>query len=159
MDSQSRPFLRKVKSFYFGAQPPPSGTGPSKVRPLLRIDFKNPKDDYIFLQKLQSNRGTLGCHRKNRLHLAIIRESFSPAPLRMLEALAQVRHPNIADILEVYFCDSQLYIVGENLDVSLLDLEFTRLLSEEWEIATILAEVSIFCMSLRGLTTYRSSKG
>jgi hypothetical protein len=60
----------------------------------------------------------------------------------MLEELAQVQHPNIADIFDVYFHDSKLCIIGEHLDVSLFDLEFKRLVPEEWEIATIIAEVT-----------------
>ena len=147
MDPQRSPPLRKVKPFYFGrvqdsTSIPSATTGPPKVRRLLRIDFKNPKDDYTFVQELRSNQGTLVCHRKNRLHVAVIRESFSPTPLRMLEELAQVQHPNIADILDVYFHDGKLCIVGEHLDVSLFDLEFKRLVPEEWEIATIIAEVT-----------------
>ncbi|KAF8852950.1 hypothetical protein BDZ45DRAFT_762790 [Acephala macrosclerotiorum] len=146
MDPQRSPPLRKVKPFYFGrvqdsTSIPSATTGPPKVRRLLRIDFKNPKDDYTFVQELRSNQGTLVCHRKNRLHVAVIRESFSLAPLQMLEELAQVQHPNIADILDVYFHDGKLCIVGEHLDVSLFDLEFKRLVPEEWEIATIIAEV------------------
>lgn len=108
----------------------------------MRIDFKSPKDDYTFVQELRSNQGTLVCYRKNRLHLAVIRKSFSPTPLQMLEELAQVQHPNIADILDVYFHDGKLCIVGEHLDVSLFDLEFKRLVPEEWEIATIIAKVT-----------------
>jgi hypothetical protein len=148
MEPQSSLPLRKVKPFYFGGvhvitSTPSATTGPPKVRRLLKIDFKSPKDDYTFVQELRPNQGTLVCHRKNRLHLAVIRESFSPTPLRMLEALAQVQHPNIADILDVYFHDGKLCIVGEHLDVSLLDLEFKRLVPEEWEIATIIAEVTL----------------
>jgi hypothetical protein len=148
MDPQCSPPLRKVRPFYFGSvrditSTPSATTGPPKVRRLLRIDFKSPKDDYTFVQELQSNQGTLVCHRKNRLHLAVIRESFSPTPLQMLEVLAQVQHPNIADILDVYFHDGKLRIVGEHLDISLLDLEFKRLEPEEWEIATIVAEVTL----------------
>ena len=115
MDPKSSLPLRKVKPFYFGSvqditSTPSATTGPPKVRRLLRIDFKNPKDDYIFVQELRSNQGTLVCHRKNRLHLAVIRESFSQTPLQMLEELAQVQHPNIADIFDVYFHDGKLCV-------------------------------------------------
>ena len=109
----------------------------------MRIHFKSPKDDYIFVHELQSGQGTLVYHRENRLRLALIRESFSKTPLPMLELLAQVQHPNIADILDVYFHDGKLYIIGEHLDVSLLDLGFNKLAPEEWEIATIVAEVTL----------------
>ena len=148
MDPQSSPTLRRVKPLYFRSlqdttSAPSAATGPQKPRRLLRIEFKDPKDDYIFVQELRSNQGTLACHRKNRHRLAVIRESFSPTPLQMLELLTQVQHPNIADILDVYFCNDKLCIVGEYLDVSLLDLGFDRLAPEEWEIATIIAEVTL----------------
>lgn len=61
----------------------------------------------------------------------------------MLEDIAQVEHPNIADILDVYFHEGMLCGVSEHLAVSLLDLEFKRLAPEEWEIATIIAEVTL----------------
>lgn len=113
------------------------------ARPLLRVDLRNPTDDYKPLLELRSDQGTLARHRKNRLHLAVIRKSFSPAPLQMLEALAQIKHPNIADIFDVYFYDGQLFVVAEYLDASLLELEFTRLAPAEWEVATVVAEVAL----------------
>jgi len=61
----------------------------------------------------------------------------------MLEELAQVQYPNIADIFDVYFHDGKLCIIGEHLDVSLFDLKFKRLVPEEWEIATIIVEVTL----------------
>ena len=148
MDPETRQPLRKVKPFYFGAVhdatlTPSVTTGPRKVRRLLRIDFKSPKDDYTYVHKLRSNQGTLVYRKENRLHLSVIRESFAETPLPMLELLSQVQHPNIADILDVYFHDAKLYIVGEHLDVSMLDLGFNKLAPEEWEIATIVAEVSL----------------
>ena len=45
----------------------------------------------------------------------------------------------------MYFYDGQLCIVSEYLDVSLLDLEFNRLALKEWEIATIVVEVTPLC--------------
>jgi serine/threonine protein kinase len=145
MDPQGAPRLRKVKHFQVSRIEDAKSAAPKllKLRRLVRIDFKSPEDDYIFIQELKLGQGTLACHRKNRLYLAIIRESFSPKPLRMLETLTQMQHPNIADIFDVYFHDSKLYIVNEHLDVSLLDLEFNKLALEEWEIATIIAEVAL----------------
>lgn len=120
---------------------PRSSVPVRNARPLLRINLKSPTDDYQSLQRLQWDQGTIACHRKNGLCLAVIRRSFSPTPLRMLEALAHIRHPNVADIFDAYFYDSQCFIVAEYLDASLLDLEFTRLAAAEWEVATVLAEV------------------
>lgn len=117
-------------------------TGPRKARRLLRVDLKNPEDDYVPLKKLQSNQGTLVCKLNNYLHLAIVRESFSSKPLQMLEEVAKVRHSNIADIMGVYFYEGKLSVVAEHLEVSLFDLEFDTFAPEEWEIATIIAEVT-----------------
>jgi hypothetical protein len=44
----------------------------------------------------------------------------------------------------VYINNDKLYIVSEHIDVLMLDLEFKRLPLEEWEIVTIIAEVSLF---------------
>jgi hypothetical protein len=60
----------------------------------------------------------------------------------MLEELAQVQHLNIADIFDIYFYDGKLYIISEHLNVSLFDLEFKRLVPEEWKITTIITEVT-----------------
>ena len=60
----------------------------------------------------------------------------------MIEDMAQVEHPNIAEILDVYFHEGRLCVVSEHLAVSLLDLGFKKLPPEEWEVATIIAEVS-----------------
>jgi hypothetical protein len=98
--------------------------------------------DYTHIQELRSNQGTLMCHRRNHLYLAVICKSFSLKPLQMLEFFAQMQHPNIADILDMYFHNGQLWIVSEYLDISLLELEFNRMAPEEWEIATIVAEVA-----------------
>jgi len=160
MDLQASMRLRKVKPFYFenarSSMPASSATscGPPKARRLLKIDFKNPNTDYTFIRELKSNQGTLVCHQGSHLHLAVIRESFTPNPLPMLAKLAQVQHPNIAEILALYYHNSKLYIVSEYLDVSLLDLELNIITPEEWEIATIVAEVisSTLCLFTRKLT-------
>ena len=57
-----------------------------------------------------------------------------------------VQPPNIADVPDVYFHGGRLSIVGEHLDLSLLDLEFDRFVAEEWEVATIVAEVKILSL-------------
>ena len=68
-------------------------------------------------------------HRKNRLHLAVIRESFSHIPLQMLEELAQIQHPNIADILNVYFHNGKLCIVDVGNQVN-HSLKYVKLTSQ-----------------------------
>ncbi|KAF8852976.1 hypothetical protein BDZ45DRAFT_599209 [Acephala macrosclerotiorum] len=107
------------------------------TRCLVRVHFKDPKADYIFIKQIQPDEGYLACHRKKRWELGIVRESYSTAPLQVLELFSQVQHPNVASINEIYFFGERLYVVGEYLDVSLLDLGFQLLPPEEWEIATV----------------------
>lgn len=142
MDFNGGLSIRRTKPIDFGGvHDTDTSSRPWKLRRLLRIEFKSPKEDYLFFQKLQSEQGTLVCHRKALFRLAVIRESFSPRPLHLLEELSLVQHPNIAEILDIYFYDGRLNIVTERLDICLLDLDFSRLPPEEWEIATIIAEV------------------
>jgi hypothetical protein len=51
--------------------------------------------------------------------------------LQILKLLTYVQHLNIANILNVYFYNSQLGIVSKYLDISLLNLEFKKLALEE----------------------------
>ncbi|KFY31578.1 hypothetical protein V493_00986 [Pseudogymnoascus sp. VKM F-4281 (FW-2241)] len=142
MDPNNGLSIRRAKPIDFGSvHDTASSTRPWKVKRLLRIEFKSPKEDYQFFQKLQSDQGALVCHRKAFFRLAAIRESFSPRPLHLLEELSLIQHPNIAEILDIYFYDGRLSIVTEHLDVCLLDLDFSRLPPEEWEVATIIAEI------------------
>lgn len=143
MDPNSGLSIRRTKPIDFGSvHDTASSTRPWKLKRLLRTEFKSPKEDYLFFQE-QSDQGSLVCHRKAIFHLAVIRESFSPRPLHLLEELSLIQHPNIAEILDIYFYDGKLSIVTEHLDVCLLDLDFSRLPPEEWEIATIIAEVTM----------------
>ena len=132
--------VRRVKPFYFANTAMSSMTTSNGGKRLLRIEFKDPNEDYVFTHDL-SNHGTLVCNRKNPLQLAVVRESYSPAPLQMLLTLSQIQHPNIADVLDVYFNRGRLSIVSEYLDVSLLELQLKALPLEEWELATIISEV------------------
>ncbi|KFY03895.1 hypothetical protein V490_00061 [Pseudogymnoascus sp. VKM F-3557] len=142
MDPNSGLSIRRTKPIDFGSvHDAASSTRPWKLKRLLRIEFKSPKEDYLFFQELQSDRGNLVCHKKAFFRLAVIRESFSPRPLHLLEELSLIQHPNIAEILDIYFYDGRLAIVTEHLDVCLLDLDFSRFPPEEWEIATIIAEI------------------
>lgn len=146
---QHRHNVRRVPPFCFGSifDLPSPRKGQPDARHLLRISFKNPEEDYIFIQEMQSNQAVLACHRKSRLQLAVIRESHSATPLNMLEIFSRIQHPNIAAIINVYFYEGRLLIVGEHLEVSLLDLGVKELPLEEWEIATIIEQVSLYFVS------------
>jgi hypothetical protein len=143
MIDQSARRVRRMRPFHFG-QPgkmsPRNMVQPKSSR-LFRIDFKDPEEDYVFVQKLRSNQGILVCRRKSHISLSVIRESYSETPLRMLSTLSRIHHPNVAEILDAYFFHDQLFVITEHLDISLLELEFKILPAEEWEIATIITEV------------------
>jgi hypothetical protein len=139
MASQSH-VLRRRAAFDFGSTM--TASSPTSPKSLLCLRFKNPEDNYIFIHKLPSKRGTLVCHRTNCSCLGVVRKArWLSTPLRTLEILARIHHPNIANILDAYFYEGDLLIIGEHLDVSLLDLGFQQLPAEEWEIATIIQQV------------------
>ncbi|KFZ16723.1 hypothetical protein V501_02088 [Pseudogymnoascus sp. VKM F-4519 (FW-2642)] len=142
MNPNSGLSIRRTKPIDFGSvNDTASSTRPWKMKRLLRIEFKSPEEDYLFFRKLQSDQGNLVCHKKAIFRLSVIRESFAPRPLHLLEELSLIQHPNIAEILDIYFYKGRLSIVTEHLDVCLLDLDFSMLPPEEWEIATIIAEI------------------
>jgi hypothetical protein len=130
--------------------------GPQNFRRLLRIQFRNPKEDYRFVQEIRSSQGAIVHHQNHCARLAVIRKSLHPASLGLLELIARLRHSNIAEILDVYFHDDQLSIVSEYLDISLIDMKFDRVAPAEWEVATIAAEVSL--LSSQNLQVTKSEK-
>ena len=52
-------------------------------------------------------------------------------------------HPNVASIYGAYCYDDKTLLVTEHLDISLAQLDFQSHELEEWEIATIVAEVGM----------------
>jgi hypothetical protein len=72
---------------------------------------------------------------------ATIRTFPSPGSVRILQRLSDVQHPNIADIYDVYCHEDKLFTATEYLELSLSELDFQTFELEEWEIATIIAEV------------------
>jgi hypothetical protein len=152
MDPKTPPPLKRARPFHLGNVQDNNPVWPSQlgnVKQLLRVDFQNPMTEYGHVEELQSDQGTLVYHRKNRYLLAVVRRSFSPAPLQMLETFARIQHPNIADIIGIYFHEARLFIASEYLDMSLYDLEFSRLTPEEWEVASIIAEVILSALVLK----------
>jgi hypothetical protein len=51
--------------------------------------------------------------------------------------------PNIAIVYDLYCDDDKVFQVTEHLDISLSQLEFQKCELEEWEMATIIAEVQV----------------
>ncbi|KFY50754.1 hypothetical protein V495_00102 [Pseudogymnoascus sp. VKM F-4514 (FW-929)] len=99
----------------------------------------------------QSDQVTIVRQRSSYFRLANMQESPAANIVQQSQVLARVSHPNIASIYGVYSYIDKLLVVTEHLDISLAQLDFQSYKTEEWEIATIVAEV------LKGLT-YMSSK-
>ena len=60
-----------------------------------------------------------------------------------IRALSSIQGPNIATVHNV-FCDGdEVFVVTERLDLVFPQLEIQRYEMDEWEIATIIAEVKI----------------
>lgn len=143
--------LRRVKSLVFDTTldfpvkvsemtPSPAVKEELKTRRLMRILFKDPLKDYVFVREYL-HQGTLVRCRGSCTHLTLIREFVSEMPLRTLELLSKIHHPNIAKTYDAYRYDNKSYMVLEYLDISLLELGFKTCPLEEWEIATIVLQV------------------
>ncbi|KFY30281.1 hypothetical protein V494_08198 [Pseudogymnoascus sp. VKM F-4513 (FW-928)] len=116
---------------------------------MFTIKFESPWVEYEYIR--QSDQVTVVRQRSSYFRLANMQESPAANIVQQSQVLARVSHPNIASIYGVYSYIDKLLVVTEHLDISLAQLDFQSYKTEEWEIATIVAEV------LKGLT-YMSSK-
>ncbi|KFY27454.1 hypothetical protein V491_00907 [Pseudogymnoascus sp. VKM F-3775] len=116
---------------------------------LDRTYFESPWVEYEYIR--QSNQVTVVRQRSSYFRLANVHEFLAANTIQQSQVLATVSHPNIASIYGIYSYIGKLLVVTEHLDISLAQLDFQSYEIEEWEIATIVAEV------LKGLT-YISSK-
>jgi hypothetical protein len=55
--------------------------------------------------------------------------------------LSSIQHPNIATVYDLYCDDDKIFLITEHLHLSISQLDFQKYELEEWEIATIIAEV------------------
>jgi hypothetical protein len=108
----------------------------------LRVWLKSPWDDYsLATPPSMYEESPIAYHKRRYFQKATIRTFPSPGSLRILQRLSDVQHPNIADIYDVYCHDDKLFTATEYLELSLSELDFQTFELEEWEIATIIAEV------------------
>jgi hypothetical protein len=118
------------------------GTSPGK---LLRVWLKSPWVDYISAVPLSTSGASALAYRKGAyFNKAAIRAFHSHGSIRTLKQLSDIQHPNIAKIYDVFCHDDKLFTATEYLQISLTELDFQTFQFEEWEIATIVAEVRIF---------------
>ena len=103
------------------------------------IKFETPWGDYDYIKR----RGQiiLVRQRSSYFRLANMQESPASNVIQQTQVLARVSHPNIASIYGLYYYTDKILLVTEHLDISLDQLDFQSYALEEWEIATIVAEV------------------
>jgi hypothetical protein len=109
---------------------------------LLRVWLISPWEDYTSAEQLSSSGGsTLACRKGAYFSKATIRVFPYPRNVQVLRLLSDIRHPNLAKIYNLYCYEGKLFVATEYLELSLSDLDFHNFEVDEWEIATIIAEV------------------
>jgi hypothetical protein len=114
---------------------PKSDVTPGK---LLRLWLRSPWEDYT---RVQSREPSFACRKGAYFHKATIRAFPNSGGIQLLQAFSSFRHPNIANVYDVYCYDNSIFVASEYLELSLNELDFHFFLFAEWEIATIIVEV------------------
>ncbi|KFY52543.1 hypothetical protein V496_08367 [Pseudogymnoascus sp. VKM F-4515 (FW-2607)] len=135
---------KKVKRNATTSQACVDETIPTQPATMFAIKFESPWVEYEYIR--QSEQVTVVRQRSSYFRLANMQEFPATNTIQQSQVLARVSHPNIASIYGVYSYIDKLLVVTEHLDISLAQLDFQSYQIEEWEIATIVAEV------LKGLT-------
>lgn len=131
--------LRRVPKFRLMKRPEVFNLG-FRAKKLIRVWYKNPLEDFELVRQLSDGSRGWICHRKNTCTLAILQETWSPSLLEATEPFAGL-HPNIAGLYDAYFHEEKFFVISEYLELSLWELESTSNPLQEWEVATVLAEV------------------
>ena len=106
---------------------------------MFTIKFESPWVEYEYIR--QSDQVTVVRQRSSYFRLANMQGFPAINTIQQSQVLARVSHPNIASIYGAYSYIDKLLVVTEHLDISLAQLDFQSYEIEEWEIATIVAEV------------------
>lgn len=83
----------------------------------------------------------LARHRSSYFKLVNIRQYSASNVLEQVRIISTIQHPNLATVYNVYCDDENAFLITENLDISISQLGFHKFELEEWEIATVIAEV------------------
>lgn len=111
------------------------------VQKLLEVILGDPWNDYEYLYHL--DQVIVAKRRSKYFDLVHIRKCRSSDAMEHIRALSSIQGPNIATVHNV-FCDGdEVFVVTERLDLVFPQLEIQRYELDEWEIATIIAEVKI----------------
>jgi hypothetical protein len=133
-------FLRSDRSKPEG--PPSSSDTGSAITPgkPLRLWLKSPWEDYTSVRSV-SGEPSLAYRRGAYFQKATIRAFPNSGGIGLLQSLSGIQHPNIAKLYDVYCCNNKIFTASEYLELSFVDLYFQSFPFDEWEIATIIAEV------------------
>lgn len=114
---------------------PQSAVTPGK---LLRLWLRSPWEDYT---RVQSREPSLAFRKGAYFQKATIRAFPNSGGIQLLQAFSSFRHPNIANVYDVYCYNDRIFVASEYLELSLNELDFHSFSFAEWEMATIIVEV------------------
>jgi len=104
---------------------------------MLRILLGNPWDDYTYV----GCQGQDTIARKNSSYFKLVNIQSCTISDHQSRLLFNIQHPNIANIYDLY-CDGNVaFCITEFFELSLPQLDVQKYELEEWEMATIIAEV------------------
>ena len=73
--------------------------------------------------------------------------------------VSNIHHPNIPSIHDIYWHNDETFLVAEYLNIGIVQLELQAYELEEWEIATVIAEVKLNTLPILLLTSLQVIKG
>jgi hypothetical protein len=108
---------------------------------LLRVWLISPWQDYALIRTLANSGESRLAYRKGGYFSKAIIQVFPGSNMHILQNLSEIRHSNIAKVYDTYLYREETFAAMEYLELALEDLQFSQFELEEWEMATILAEV------------------
>ena len=108
---------------------------------ILRVFLGDPWNDYEYIHYI--DQVMLARDISSYFKLVNIRQYPTSNILEQVRIISTIQHPNLATVYDVY-CDNEeanAFVITENLGISISQLDFQKFELEEWEIATIIAEV------------------
>ncbi|KAG9228316.1 hypothetical protein BJ875DRAFT_389648 [Amylocarpus encephaloides] len=106
---------------------------------MIRILLGDPLDDYNYVSCHGGDLVATG--KASYFKLVNIRQCHSPDAIEQSRLLSRIHSPNIATVYGLYCDGNKIFVVTEHLDIFLSQLEVRKYELEEWEMATIIAEV------------------
>jgi hypothetical protein len=136
-----------------GVESVPSRT----VNRMIRILLGDPLDDYNYVSCHGGDLVATG--KASYFKLVNIRQCHSPDAIEQSRLLSRIHSPNIATVYGLYCDGNKIFVVTEHLDIFLSQLEVWKYELEEWEMATIIAEVYATSSCKHAMLTVLGIKG